>query len=85
MGFVKIVDIETMDGLTVKEIAERLGITSDTAKKRLQKHKLTPKEYAGPTALYDPSVVDKIREVNPVGRPPIAKPDKSKALKKPRK
>ena len=82
MSFVKIVDIETMDGLTVKEIAERLGITSDTAKKRLQKHKLTPKEYAGPTALYDPSVVDKIRKVAPVGRPKkAAEPAKPKSKK----
>ena len=61
--------MDNMEGLTVAEIADRLGITPDTAKKRLQKHGIKASRYAGPTALYDPEVVDVIKDSNPVGRP----------------
>jgi uncharacterized protein YjcR len=65
-----------MEGFTIKEIAERLGITPDTAKKRLQTHGLKPIEYAGPTAIYATSVVEAIRNVPGKGRPKKSKDGK---------
>ena len=58
-----------MNGLTIKEIAERLGISPDAAKKRLQKLGIKAKAYAGPTALYDNSALEAIRKVRGKGRP----------------
>jgi predicted ArsR family transcriptional regulator len=64
-----------MQGLTVAEIAERLGIHPKAAKTRLRRAAIKPIEYAGPTALYAPDVVEKIREVPGRGRPKKAKPE----------
>ena len=61
--------MKSMEGFTVKEIAEQLGVTPDTAKKRLQKHGIKAREYAGPTAIYDPSALEAIRNVPGKGRP----------------
>jgi predicted ArsR family transcriptional regulator len=60
-----------MDGMTAAEIAGKLGITSRAAKMRLVRAGAVPIGYAGggPTALYDPSVVDLIRTVAGRGRP----------------
>jgi hypothetical protein len=61
--------INNMNGLTVNEIGEKLGIHPKAAKTRLIRKGIKPIGYAGPTALYDESVVDAIREVNKGGRP----------------
>jgi len=41
-----------MQGLTVKEIAERLGLPPQTVKMRLYRAGIKPVTYAGPTAIY---------------------------------
>jgi hypothetical protein len=64
--FVKIGDIYDMEGLTITEIAQILKINPSAAKQRLIRAGITPitKE-----AIYDPSCVDRIREVSKGGRP----------------
>jgi hypothetical protein len=61
-----------MEGLTIVEMAQELGITSDTAKHRLLKAGIKPKTK---DALYDHSALEAIRNVPGKGRPPKAKPD----------
>ena len=73
--------MKDMEGFTVKEIAEKLGITPDAAKKRLQKHGIKPIKYAGPTAMYEETAVEKIKVSAPVGRPPKAKQPENKSKK----
>ena len=58
-----------MNGMTVKEIGEALKIHPKAAKTRLRTKGIKPIGYAGPTALYDPSCVEAIREVSKGGRP----------------
>ena len=66
--------------MTIDEIAEKLEIPWKTAHKRIEKLGIKPLSYK---ALYDPSVVDKIREVAPVGRPKkAAEPEKPAAKSK---
>jgi len=77
----KIADMKDMEGLTLREIAEQLGIATKTAQKRIMRKGIKPKEYAGPTAIYDSSVVEKIRDVAPVGRPKKATAAKKPATK----
>jgi hypothetical protein len=66
--------MKTMNGYTIAEIAERLGIATDTAKRRLQRAGIKPASYAGPTGIYDKSALDAIRDSAGPGRP--AKPKK---------
>jgi len=47
-----------MQGLTVKEIAERLGLPPKTVKMRLYRAGIKPVAYAGPTAFYDESALE---------------------------
>ncbi|MDR1902411.1 MAG: hypothetical protein LBQ88_09055 [Treponema sp.] len=70
MKFDKIADIGIMKGMTIDEIAEELGIPWKTAHKRIEKLGIKPLSYK---ALYDPSVVEAIRNVPGKGRPPKAK------------
>jgi hypothetical protein len=58
-----------MTGLTVVEIGIQLGIAAKTAKQRLFRAGIKPVDYAGPTAIYAPEVVDAIRDTPPPGRP----------------
>jgi len=58
-----------MNGLNVNEIGELLEIKPKTAKQRLSRAGIKPIGYSGPTAIYDPSCVDAIREVSKGGRP----------------
>jgi predicted ArsR family transcriptional regulator len=58
-----------MNGLTIAEMAKKLGIPTDTVKRRLQRIGIKAKEYAGPTAVYDKSALDAIRNVRGRGRP----------------
>jgi transposase len=71
-------DMETMEGLTIKEIAERLGIQRKAVQKRLEAAQIKPKEFAGKTAIYDLSVVAKIEKVRGKGRPPKVDPEEPK-------
>jgi hypothetical protein len=80
--FFRVSDNGGMEELTVKEIAEKLGINPGTAKIRLQRKGIKPIKLVGQTAIYDPSVVEQIRNVPGRGRPPKAKPE---APKKPAK
>lgn len=63
-------ETDSMNGMTVNEIGEALGIQPKAAKMRLRTKGIKPIGYAGPTALYDPSCVELIREVSKGGRPP---------------
>jgi hypothetical protein len=58
-----------MNGLTVTEIGAQLGISAKAAKLRLFRAGIKPLGYAGPTAMYDPAVVEAIRAIHPSGRP----------------
>jgi hypothetical protein len=59
-----------MEYMTAKEIGDLLGIKSHTAKMRLIRAGIEPSRYYGNTAVYDPAVIDRIREVSKGGRPP---------------
>lgn len=63
--------------MSAAEIAEILGINQKAVKTRLLRAGIQPVAYVGggPTALYAPDVVDKIREVPGRGRPKKAKPE----------
>jgi predicted ArsR family transcriptional regulator len=58
-----------MKDLTIKEIAEKLGISQTAAKARLFRLGIKPDKLIGNTGIYPPSVIEKIRTVNSVGRP----------------
>jgi hypothetical protein len=58
-----------VEEMTVKELAEKLGIPDRTVKSRIRLNKISPVRYVGPTAIYDPSVLDLIRGASPRGRP----------------
>ena len=60
---------DTMNGMTVNEIGEALGITGKAAKMRLRSKGIKPIGYAGPTAIYAPACIEAIREVSKGGRP----------------
>jgi predicted ArsR family transcriptional regulator len=79
-----------MKELTIKEIAEKLDISQTAAKARLFRLDIKPDKLIGNTGIYDPSVIEKIRNVNSVGRPKaeakLAKPEPAKPkAKKPAK
>ncbi|MFP3041873.1 hypothetical protein LQZ19_08630 [Treponema primitia] len=58
-----------MEGMNVNEIGAALGIHPKAAKTRLRTKGIKPIGYDGPTAKYDPAVVELIREVSKGGRP----------------
>jgi hypothetical protein len=64
-----------MNGLTVAEMVKILGRMPSTIKKQLKAAGIKPVEYAGPTAVYDESVLEAIRSVPGPGRPPKAEPE----------
>jgi hypothetical protein len=75
-----------MNAMSIAEIARILKITPKAAKSRLIRAGLKPTEYAGPTGMYDPSVVEIIREPKPAGRPKRApEPDLAKQINKAKK
>jgi hypothetical protein len=67
--------MKSMEGLTLREISDILGIQPKAAQKRLMRANVKPKGYAGPTAVYDKSALEAIRNVSSRGRPPKAKPE----------
>jgi hypothetical protein len=62
-------DIKTMNGLTIREIADLLKIEPKAVTARLLTAEIKPKQKAGRTNIYDPSVVEAIRNVPGKGRP----------------
>ena len=71
--------MRVMKGMTIDEIADELGIPWKTAHKRIEKLGEKPLSYK---ALYDPSIVEKIRDVK-MGRPKkIIEPKKPAKAKK---
>jgi hypothetical protein len=72
-----ITDMNIMNGLTVSEMVKILNRLPSTIKKQLKAAGIKPIEYAGPTAIYDPSVVEAIRNVPGRGRPKKAAEPKS--------
>jgi len=71
-----------MQGYTITEIAEKLGISYITAKQRLLRAGIKPiTKYA----LYDKSVLDILKNTPGKGRPKKAPADKGKGTKKPAK
>jgi hypothetical protein len=63
-----------MNGLTIREMSEQLGLGMSAVKMRLRVAGIKPKTYAGQTAVYDEAALEAIREVPGKGRPPKAKP-----------
>jgi predicted ArsR family transcriptional regulator len=59
-----------MEGLTIREMAEKLGIQPNAVKQRLFQKGIKP---ISKDALYDPSALDAIRDA-PMGRPPKKQP-----------
>jgi predicted RNA polymerase sigma factor len=68
-----------MQGLTITEIAKKLGISYNTAKQRLFRAGVKPitKE-----ALYEESALEKVRVVAPVGWPRKAVPTEKPVRKR---
>jgi len=62
-----------MEGLTIKEMAEILGILPNTVQQRLLVAKIKP---LTKDAVYDKSALDLIRNVPGKGRPRKPKPEK---------
>jgi hypothetical protein len=58
-----------MEGLTIAEIALALGLLPNTVKARLRRASIKPVGYAGPTAIYSPDVIEKVRDTAGPGRP----------------
>jgi predicted ArsR family transcriptional regulator len=58
-----------VEELTIKDIADKLGLLPVTVKKRLQKHGIKPLQYVGTAGIYDPAVLDIIKKSGPKGRP----------------
>ena len=68
--------MKVMNGLTIREIAAMLKIEPKAVTARLLTAGISPKQKAGRTNIYDPSVVEAIRHVRGKGRP--KKADKGK-------
>jgi|TergutMp193P3_1026864.scaffolds.fasta_scaffold28165_2 IS30 family transposase len=69
------------NGLTIAEMADKLKKLPDTVKRQLQRKGIKPASYAGPTALYDKSALEAIRNVPGKGRPRKAKTEEKTASK----
>ena len=55
-----------MEGLTAREIAEKLNLPYKTVRRRIERAGIKPLSYE---ALYDPSVLDTVRNTPSPGRP----------------
>jgi predicted ArsR family transcriptional regulator len=71
-----------MHGLTITEMAKKLGITYLTAKQRLLRLGIKP---ISKEAIYEESALEAIRNVPGKGRPPKVKPEDPAKAAKPRK
>jgi hypothetical protein len=66
-----------MNGLSIAEMSNALGIGAPATKMRLRVAGIKPKGYVGQAAIYDESALEAIRNVPGKGRPkkPKPKPD----------
>jgi hypothetical protein len=71
-----------MEGLTIKEMAEKLGITPNTVKQRLFQRGIKP---FCKDALYEPSALDQISDFGPKGFQPKSPPESTDKAPKPKK
>ena len=69
---VRFTDMNSMEGLTVEEMADILDIKPTTVRQRLMVAGIRPKTKS---PLYDKSALEAIRSVPSKGRPPKAKPE----------
>jgi hypothetical protein len=76
---VRFSDMFNMEGLTVAEMAEKLGIKETTVRQRLMIAGIKPITHS---PVYPAAALDVIRNVPGRGRPPKAKPE---TLDKPKK
>jgi IS30 family transposase len=58
-----------MEGMTIAEIATELKRKPGAVKMQLIRKNIKPKGYAGPTAIYDKTALEAIRNVPGKGRP----------------
>ena len=75
----------SMEGYTISEMSEILGINPENVLKRLQRKGIKPKNRE---VLYDKSALEEIRIVKAVGRPKKTtepEPEKDKAASKGKK
>jgi hypothetical protein len=72
-------DMKYMEGLTIKEMAEKLKIDPNTVKQRLFQRGIKP---FCKDALYEPSALERISDFGPKGFQPKTKPDKPNAKPK---
>ena len=56
------------DGLTLKEIAEKIGMSQVAVKNRVYKRGIMPYRIVGTVGLYREEDIDKIKEELPTGR-----------------
>jgi hypothetical protein len=71
-----------MEGLTIREIADRLKIEPKAVMARLLNANIQPKQKAGRTNIYDKSALEAIRNVPGKGRPRKAPDKPAKKAKK---
>jgi predicted ArsR family transcriptional regulator len=74
--------MKRMEGMTISEMAEILGLPRDTVKHRIRRGGFEP---LTKDAVYAKEVFDAIRNVPGKGRPPKAKPEAPAAPEKPAK
>jgi len=71
--WVRMSDMMCMEGLTIKEMAEKLGITPNTVKQRLFQRGIKP---FCKDALYEASALEQISDFGPKGfQPKNTKPE----------
>ena len=58
-----------MEGFTISELSHLTGLNAHTVKARLYRAGIKPVSYAGPTALYDKSVLEIVKANRTMGRP----------------
>jgi predicted nucleotidyltransferase len=68
-----------MDELTVREIAEKTGLSFETVKSRIRILKIKAIRKVGRTNIYARKIVEEIMKMKPVGRPPKKPEDPAKA------
>jgi hypothetical protein len=79
----KIADMISMNGMTIAEMAKKLGLGLKTVEGRIQRGGYKP---LTKDAVYSVEVFEAIKNVPGRGRPPKAKPDTTSAtVKKPKK
>jgi hypothetical protein len=61
--------------MTIRQIAEVLGLKPDTVKARLFRRHIKPVRYIGPVGMYSSDVIALVKEDLPQGRPRKPKPD----------